>query len=117
MDQSQVDARVVETHHLVDHRKLQMGARVVDGHAARLHEGYLHEKVGREQHHDRKVQVERLFAREDVGERGVAAEHGQRGEAYHKGGLHERAVEGLARGSHALERAARIHRGEDDGHA
>ena len=117
MDQPQIDARVVEAHHLVDHRKLQVGARVVDGYASRLDEGYLDEQVCREQHHDGQVQVERLFAGEDVGERGVAAEHGQRGETYHQGRFDQRAVKGFARSSHALERTARVHRREDDGGA
>ena len=39
-------------------RKLKVRTGVINGHSTRLHEGNLHEKICRKQHHNRKVEVE-----------------------------------------------------------
>ena len=115
LERGQVGPAVVEDHHLVDHRELEVRRRVVDRHARRLD---LHDDEQRDDARDPDDRVDRRSVRtqrQDAGERALPGEQAER--RRRPGRAPARAsVEnvGLAARAHPLERAAGVERAEHE---
>ena len=98
----------------MDHRQFEVRARIVDRNAPLLDDEDFGQQVTQQQQDDRETHFDGRRSREDRREGGMSRHERQRGCGEQQRGFDQRAVERFAAGTHALERAARVHGRQDE---
>gem|GEM_PF-3759026 len=117
LDQGEVGARVIEDHHLVHHRELEMGGGIIEGNPGILGKKDYEER-SRNQHEPASHRAperggEVRIDRAEGALRSHTAGAGQTDEGHHGGRLCESGEEHLPARPHALEGRACIEGGQD----